>query len=390
MRTKRLLFAFFALLLGSGLSAQGIEFFHGSWEEALEKAKSEEKVIFVDAFAEWCGPCKRMASTVFPQEEVGAFFNRHFINMKIDMEKGMGLEFRKKYPVSAFPTLFFIDAKGEVVQKVRGAQKADGLISIGQAVLAKADNSEELAKAYEKGERDPDFVYKYVKALNKAGKSSLRVSNEYFDTDPDLSTEFNLRFLFEAATEADSKLFTMMLARRSQIEALVGRELMQAQIYRACQATVKKAIEFESAFLLDEAVSKMKEHYSERAGEFELEAQVDFYQEQGDADAYAKACKKYAKKVLEDDRDALYKLSGRMVKHYRSEPDVMKEAEKISETAADGSENYKHHVAYANILRINGEEDKARKAADRALKLAQKEGPMAIRMVEHMINQMKN
>ena len=69
------------------LSAQGIEFFHGTWAEALEKAKSEERLIFVDAFAAWCGPCKRMAAQTFPDPKAGEFFNANFINLKIDMEK---------------------------------------------------------------------------------------------------------------------------------------------------------------------------------------------------------------------------------------------------------------------------------------------------------------
>ena len=82
----RILVMLMVLFVSQGFS-QGIEFFHGSWEEALEEAKKQEKVIFIDAFATWCGPCKRMAREVFPNEKVGEFYNRHFINMKLDMEK---------------------------------------------------------------------------------------------------------------------------------------------------------------------------------------------------------------------------------------------------------------------------------------------------------------
>ena len=46
-----------ALFLGNA-TAQGIDFFHGSWADAQAKAKSEQKLIFVDAFASWCGPCR--------------------------------------------------------------------------------------------------------------------------------------------------------------------------------------------------------------------------------------------------------------------------------------------------------------------------------------------
>jgi len=384
----RMIFLAVGLLTTAAAPSQGISFFEGNWEEALEKAKVEEKLIFVDAYAEWCGPCKRMARQVFPQEKVGAFYNRHFINMQIDMEKGMGLEFRKEYPVAAFPTLFFIDADGKVVKKAQGAQKADGLISLGRSALSEVDNSEEYAKKYEAGEREPEFVYKYVRALNKAGKSSLKVANEYFDTEPDLSSPFNQRFLFEAVTEADSKLFSMMIERRSTIEELMGPQAVSERILQACKATAEKALEFNSEFLLEEAQDKMQEHYKDRADQFELETNMAFYRSQGDAKAYAKTCKKYARKILDGNAKKLHELAGQMVESFEGQQNVMKEAEKIAEEAADNSQQYQHHLAYANILRMNEAFEDAREAAERALELARDEGPRAVSMVQYLIKQL--
>jgi thiol-disulfide isomerase/thioredoxin len=384
----RMIFLAVGLLTTAAAPSQGISFFEGNWEEALEKAKVEEKLIFVDAYAEWCGPCKHMARQVFPQEKVGAFYNRHFINMQIDMEKGMGLEFRKEYPVAAFPTLFFIDANGKVVKKAQGAQKADGLISLGRSALSEVDNSEEYAKKYEAGEREPEFVYKYVRALNKAGKSSLKVANEYFDTEPDLSSPFNQRFLFEAVTEADSKLFSMMIERRSTIEELMGPQAVRERILQACKATAEKAIEYNSEFLLEEAQDKMQEHYKDRADQFELETNMAFYRSQGDAKSYAKTCKKYARKILDGNAKKLHELAGQMVESFEGQQNVMKEAEKIAEEAAENSQQYQHHLAYANILRMNEAFEDAREAAERALELARDEGPRAVSMVQYLIKQL--
>ncbi|KAA3624690.1 MAG: thioredoxin, partial [Bacteroidetes bacterium] len=58
---KKLVFLFLITLFTSSIAAQGIEFLHLTWDEALELAKEEEKIIFVDAYAVWCGPCKRMS-----------------------------------------------------------------------------------------------------------------------------------------------------------------------------------------------------------------------------------------------------------------------------------------------------------------------------------------
>lgn len=125
-----------------GDSKDGIQFFHGTWEEALAKAKEEEKVIFMDAYASWCGPCKMMSARVFPNKEVGDYFNEHFINVKIDMEKGEGPQLSQRYGVRAYPTLFFIDANGKVVGKNVGYLKPEQLKAYGEKVVNALSNSE--------------------------------------------------------------------------------------------------------------------------------------------------------------------------------------------------------------------------------------------------------
>src|SRR5687768_4337454 len=79
MKKQLLLLVVFPLFTVAELSAQGIRFEHGSWEQAKAKAKAGNKFIFVDAFTTWCGPCRYMSANIFPKPEVGTFFNQHFV-----------------------------------------------------------------------------------------------------------------------------------------------------------------------------------------------------------------------------------------------------------------------------------------------------------------------
>ena len=355
--------------------AQGIDFFHGTWAEALEKSQEEGKPIFVDAYAVWCGPCKRMAREVFTKKEVGEFYNANFINLKIDMEKEENLVFRQKYPVSAFPTLFYIKGNGEVIKKVKGAQKVEGFLQLGKSVLSKIDYSADYVKEYEKGNRDPEFIYKYIQSLNKSNKSSIKVANLYLRKQDDLSTDINQKIIFEATTEADSKLFEQLISNRNSIEQLVGKEAVAAQIEKACNATVLKAIEYEFPELLDEANEKMKAHLPKKSARFALLSQLDYCIAMGDAKKYAKCCSEYVKKQAKNDDQELHKIAKQMESNFSKDPSIMKQAEKIAKKALDkNSEVLDYHLTYASILNYNGKKSQALKIANNSVDFAKDRG----------------
>ena len=92
----------------------------------LEKAKTEHKLVFVDAYATWCAPCKLMEKEVFPNSETGVYFNQNFISYKLNVEKNNGPTVKLLYDISVLPTLLFLDAEGNVLER------ADNSITISE------------------------------------------------------------------------------------------------------------------------------------------------------------------------------------------------------------------------------------------------------------------
>ncbi len=351
-----------AILLFAHLAqAQGIEFFHGTWSEAIAKAQTEGKLIFVDAYAEWCGPCKRMAAQVFPDAKAGEYFNANFISMKIDMEKEENAEFVGKYPVSAFPTLMFIDDKGAIAAKQVGALDVNGLVDLGKKASAKSDKSVELQKRYDAGERESGFLYTYVAALNRAGKPSLKVVNDYLATQTDLTTQFNLGFINEGATEADSRVFDLFMQHRAAITKMSSEKAVNERIERACKATLGKAIEFKDEKLLAEAKAKMKAHYPARAEEFSRDADVKFTSATKDTKGYLKAMKTRQKQVG-NNAARLNDLCVEMMRAFPGDAKVLKQAAKWSSTAAKNGGLPEYYLTLAELYKRLGDKDKARKA----------------------------
>ena len=356
-----------SLFFSTASFAQGIEFFHGTWDEALEKSKAEERPIFVDCYTTWCGPCKRMAKQVFTQPAVGEFYNDNYINVKIDMESKMGRKFGSKYPVQAYPTLYYIDAAGEVLHKIKGGQQAEGLMQMGKFVLGKVDYSADYAKQYEGGDRDPELILNYVKALNKSNKSSSKVANEYLRSQKDLKTEFNQNFIFEAVSHADSKAFDLLVEHKANIVKVHGAKAVEEKIEKACYKTAKTAIEFESEDLLVESQDKIKTHVPSKSKEFSAVTNLDFHKNMGNSEAYRKCCKDYVKKQIGDDAKELHELAKSLMKSFAFDEAARKDAEKYAKKASDNEANINYYLTYASILDANGKKPEAVKVAKKAL-----------------------
>jgi thiol:disulfide interchange protein len=116
-------------------SDEGIVFHEGQWQEALEKAKAENKLIFLDIYATWCGPCKMLKNNTFSNKEVGSVYNEKFINVALDGEKGEGAELAKKYNVRGYPTLLFVNHKGEIVVRTSGYHPPKEFLTLAEEVL---------------------------------------------------------------------------------------------------------------------------------------------------------------------------------------------------------------------------------------------------------------
>lgn len=367
---KKILVLFAFLSIGfAGARAQGIDFFHGAWPEALAKAKAEQKLIFVDAYASWCGPCKRMAASVFPDPKVGEYFNANFISLKIDMEKPENAEFAGKYPVRAYPTLYFIDGEGKVVQKNVGGMQAEQLIEFGKKALGSTDASVDYEKGYAEGNRDPQFLFDYVRSLNRVGKPSLKITNEYLNTQKDLTTPFNLRFILEGAVEADSRVFDLLLKHRDAIVQLETPDKVNARIELAAKNTVKKAVEYRDEKLLVEAKTKYAAARPERARAFGYEADMKYYAAVNDPKNYLKAAAGYRKDEVKTNAALLHDLVIGLLRAFPDDPKVSEQAEKWAESAAETGGLPEYYLTWGETLKRLGKKDQALKAANKARQL---------------------
>src|SRR6185437_682900 len=125
-----------------GTSDSGVHFVQAdSWVEVKRKAAAAHKYIFVDAFATWCGPCKRMDREVYPDDTVGAWMNGKFISIKVQMDTsakdgpevvrwyGDAQSLKNEFRITAFPTLLFFDPEGRLIYRKLGYDGVAGFLT---------------------------------------------------------------------------------------------------------------------------------------------------------------------------------------------------------------------------------------------------------------------
>ena len=115
-----------------------VSFIEQDWEKTLKSAKESHKLIFVDLYATWCGPCKMLKRNTFTNKEVAEFFNANFVNASVDVEKGVGISLAEKYNVSMLPTLIVAREDGKPILFTTGYLEPKEILKFARAALEKS------------------------------------------------------------------------------------------------------------------------------------------------------------------------------------------------------------------------------------------------------------
>jgi thioredoxin-related protein len=205
-------------------SAQnGIIFQTGkSWDDFMAEAKATNKLVFLNAYASWCAPCKNMSKEVFTQKEVGSLFNSRFINIEIDMERELGKIIAKQYGVTAYPTLLFLDGNGKMVHKVVG-------YNTNQELISAANNSQDpnrqystLLQSYRNGKLPNAGYFNLLKALDDAGETeqSALVAAAYLAGNKNWMEEPQLLMLLKYTRDILSNQFQFLVKNEVAISKI--------------------------------------------------------------------------------------------------------------------------------------------------------------------------
>ena len=161
---------------------RSISFAHDTFPQSLALAKQQNKLVFVDCYTVWCGPCKEMARTVFTQDSVADFFNASFINVKLDMEKE-GRDKAGRYHVEAYPSFLLLDGDGNLVYKFVGGMPSNEFMAKIREGVNPKNKVAVYNRMYAEGNRSKNLLRDYVKMKLEMMeiKEGKQVAETYFE-----------------------------------------------------------------------------------------------------------------------------------------------------------------------------------------------------------------
>jgi thioredoxin-related protein len=367
------------VFIANMLCAQGIDFVSSDtkWADILTKAKAENKVIFMDAYTTWCGPCKKMSADIFPQKSVGDYFNKQFVNVKMDMEKGEGIDLAKKYKIRAYPTYLFIDGNGELVHKSLGMMPAPEFIKVGESAADPNKQFFTLKKKFDKGEREPAFVKNLLDAAVKSGENEIasEVMNIFMDTQKDLGTKENMDLLINSTQKIESKAYKYIVNNRAAFDKKYEKELVEYRIlFEPSNEIIKKFTDNNQNLDVEKAKTFLNQHISkEQTEQMVILATIQLSQMKQDLPALIKNFETYLDKYPSANSGFLNNAAWTFYEQV-DEKERLEKAVKWSLASIASQDNFMYNDTAAALYFKLKNKNKAKEHAEKAIKLAKVHG----------------
>ncbi len=376
LSTNKLLLCLLITVVFSGLDLKaqdkGMVFFEGTWQEVLDEASLQDKFIFVDCYTTWCGPCKKMAREVFPDADVGDFFNDRFINFKLDMEKGEGPTMRSEWGVNAYPTMIFFNPSGEETHRIKGYKKPDKFLAEARKGLLDMEQVSELKARYEDGERSPEFLYEYANNLQMSGSSKgEEVFNEYLDTQApeDLTSPENLELIFNFADNIESRSFDILMKDKGKFIEQYSEAKVNGKIQQSAFKALQKSIQKSDQALLKKINVALKDADPDKGVQKAAQVNIAYYQGVKDWKNYAKAATSYLDKYETNDVSYLNNTAWAFYENV-TKKSYLKKAEEWARQSVEINSQFFNNDTYAHLLYKNGKTEEAILIAEKAITIA--------------------
>jgi len=367
-------------------SQQSIKFENSDFAAILAKAKTEKKLVFLDAYAAWCGPCKLMEKNVFTDKTVAEFYNQNFINAHFDMEKGEGPSLAAKYGIRSYPTLLFLNGEGEIVGKELGYIQTKEFLELGKKNNNPNLVNTNLKDEFLKGKLDQPALLNFINLYaSKDPILAKQASEKYFANKKDKTfsgEEVNALLNFtQSVDDKNYKVFTDNKA--GIVELLTEKNYTQFDNYLKLMKLVTSATDDKTKTIDDAKILKEGEGLfpkEELAKSLNL-YKLNYYSAHDNFPAYEKTALEYYKNP-DDFNNTELLAAASTIGEKSNDTKALQTAARWTEKVVMSQESYDSTSILATLYDKLGKKEEAKMFAGMAANFAKEENKDATKMME--------
>jgi len=261
------------------------------WEAAFALAKTENKLVFVDIYTDWCTYCHKLDKEVYTNDELAKYFNENFINIKFDAETEVGYPLTIEYDVTGYPKLLFLTDKKTVFEAIDGFVPVEALMQYGKNASISWQSLPILLAKYETGELGKDEQLELIGILEKTEKEKAEILAEKYINNLVASDYENIEILWLVSrfqNHLTSSPFTYISQNKSTIIALHGKTEYEDYMKSIYNDNLNLAIKYNDAKLLQQLINEILPEFLNK-GEIGKAAFITkklFYRERKEYDKY--------------------------------------------------------------------------------------------------------
>lgn len=383
------LFIFSAIIT---FAQEAIHFQDLPFKDLIAKAKKENKIVFIDAYTSWCGPCKMMEKNIFTKKSVGDYYNSNFVNARFDMEKGEGREIAAKYGVRSYPTYLFLNGDGELVSQNFGYMEESLFISMAQDINSPNNKKGSLKERFANGEKDPEFLINIMK-LNSSSDFNFakNASERYFEnkkkTEEFSKDDVGLLLYFLKSTE-DKNYKTFAERKTEIIKFLPEQTYKEFDNQLKLTKVVEQSIDQQNKKINDEYFMKIAEPLvGKHDAEVKLnQTKLSYYEQNANFPEYEKAALAYYKNSEAFEPNELLKAAWVFSEHVKT-PASLKKAAEWAEKSVMRGETSENTYILAKLYFLTGNKEMAKTYAEMSKNIAtqtQKDSTLADELLKQI------
>lgn len=375
------------------LAQDEIKFLEIPFKDLIAKAKKENKLVFIDAYASWCGPCKMMERNIFTKKSVGDFYNKNFVNARIDMEKGEGREIAARFGVRSYPTYLFLNGDGELVSQNYGYMEESLFLAMGQDINAPNNKKGSFKERFANGEKDKDFLINIMK-LNSSSdyEFAKKASERYFENknkDEEFTKDDVGLLLYFLKSSEDTNYKTFVDKKTEIIKYLPEESYNEFKSQLVLGKIVQESIDEKNKKINDAYFLKTAEPLvgKEAAVKKLNQTKLAYYEQNGNFAEYEKTALDYYKNADSFEPNELLKAAWIFSDNIKTQSSLKKAAEWAEKSVMRGETSENTYIL-AKIYFNLGSKELAKNFAEMSKNIADKSGKDST-LAQTLLNQIK-